>query len=73
LEEELKHALFGMERNKAACPDGLPIEFFQSCWEIIRADMMDLFNDFYLGNLDVKRINYGIVTLIPKVKEAERI
>jgi hypothetical protein len=35
--------------------------------------MMDLFNDFYLGNLDVKRINYGIVTLIPKVKEAERI
>jgi hypothetical protein len=34
---------------------------------------VDLFRDFYMGNLDVKRINYGTVTLIPKVKEAERI
>jgi hypothetical protein len=30
LEEEIKHALFEMERNKAVGPDGLPIEFYQS-------------------------------------------
>jgi hypothetical protein len=36
-------------------------------------DMMDLFYDFYLGRLDVKRINYGIITLLPKVKNAEKI
>jgi hypothetical protein len=28
-EEEVKRALFQMERNKAAGPDGLPVEFFQ--------------------------------------------
>jgi hypothetical protein len=35
--------------------------------------MMDLFYDFYLGRLDVKRINYGIITLLPKVKNAKNI
>jgi DNA-binding protein len=62
-----------MERNKAVGPDGLPIEFYQSYWEIIKEDMVDLFRDFYMGNLDVKRINYGTISLIPKVKEAERM
>jgi hypothetical protein len=30
-EEEIKKALFQMEKYKAANPDGLPIEFFQKC------------------------------------------
>jgi hypothetical protein len=72
-EEEIKSALFSMEKNKATGPDGLPVEFYQHCWEIIKVDMVPLFQDFYLGVLDIKRINYGIITLLPKVKEAERI
>jgi hypothetical protein len=35
--------------------------------------MVDLFNDFYLGFLDARRINYGIITLYSKVKDAERM
>jgi hypothetical protein len=35
--------------------------------------MIELFADFYLGKLDIKRINYGIITLLPKTKEASRI
>jgi hypothetical protein len=42
-EEEIKSALFSMEKNKAAGPDGLSIEFYQHCWEIIKADMVLLF------------------------------
>ncbi|CAN6179481.1 unnamed protein product [Urochloa humidicola] len=72
-EEEIKGALFQMERNKAAGPDSIPIEFFQSCWEIIREDILDLFNDFHQGKMDVSRLNYRIITLLPKVKEAEKI
>jgi hypothetical protein len=30
-EEEMKKDLFQMEKNKAAGPDGIPIEFYQSC------------------------------------------
>jgi hypothetical protein len=29
--DEIKKALFSMEKNKAAGPDGYPIEFFQIC------------------------------------------
>jgi hypothetical protein len=72
-EEEIKYALFQMDKNKAAGPDGLPVEFFQVCWTIIKSDMLELFEDFYLGNLDIKRINYGIITLLPKTKEASMI
>jgi hypothetical protein len=72
-EEEIKFALFQMDKNKAAGPDGLPVEFFQVCWPIIKSDMLDLFEDFYLGNLDIKRIKYGIITLLPKTKEASMI
>jgi hypothetical protein len=35
--------------------------------------MLALFEDFDLGNLDIKRINFGIITLLPRVKDAERI
>jgi hypothetical protein len=39
----------------------------------MKAGMIELFNDFYLGTLDITRINFGIITLLTKVKEAERI
>jgi hypothetical protein len=35
--------------------------------------MEELFEDFFLGHMDIKRINYGIITLLPKTKEAIKI
>jgi hypothetical protein len=72
LEEEIRHALFQMENNKVVGPDGIPIEFFQVCWAFIKSDITALFEDFHQGTLDIKRLNYGIITLLPKVKEAEK-
>lgn len=72
-EEEVKGALFQMEKNKAAGPDKVPIEFFQWCWDIVAKDIMDIFKEFHQGGLDVSRLNYGIITLLPKVLEAEKI
>jgi hypothetical protein len=71
--EEIRGALFDMEKNKAAGPHGFPIEFYQVCREFIKDDFMDLFRDFSLGILDIKRLNYGIITLLPKTKEANKI
>jgi hypothetical protein len=73
LEEEIRKALFQMKRNKAARPDGFPIEFYQKCWGFIKDDMLNMFRGFYMGDLDIKRINYGIITLLPKVKNVEKI
>jgi hypothetical protein len=72
-EEEIKVPLFQIEKNKVAGHDGIPIEFYQQCWDIIRMDMLELFHEFYTGSLDIKRINYGVITLLPKVKVAEKI
>lgn len=32
-----------------------------------------MFNEFYHGRLDVARLNYGIITLLPKCQEAYNI
>lgn len=71
-EEEIKRALFMTENNKAAGPDKIPTEFYQSSWEIIKKDIVELFNDFFLGKLDIQRLNYGIITLIPRSNEATK-
>jgi hypothetical protein len=62
-----------MEKNKAAGPDGFPIEFNQHCWEIIKSDIMHVFNDLSEHRIDLDRINYGIIILIPKSADADII
>jgi hypothetical protein len=62
-----------MEHNKAARPDAIPIEFFQKCWVIGKKDILEMFNELYEGKLDVSRMNYGVITLLPKVTDAEKI
>ena len=34
---------------------------------------MGMINDFYLGKLDLARLNYGVITLIPKVMYANNV
>lgn len=72
-EEKIKYALFQLEKNKAVGPDKIPIEFYQSCWEVIKSDIVEMFKEFYEGNLNVSRINYGVITLLPKVQDAAKI
>jgi hypothetical protein len=72
IEEEVKYALFQMERNKAAGPDKIPVNFFQICWEIIKKDIMEIFKELYENKLDVSRLNYGVITLLPKMAEANK-
>jgi hypothetical protein len=41
--DEVREAIFQMEHNKAPGPDRFSTEFYQSCWEIIKEDLMALF------------------------------
>lgn len=72
-EEEIKHALFLMEKHKAPGPDTIPIEFYQACWDVIKYDIVELFGEFHKGELAVSRLNYGVITLLPKGQDAARI
>jgi hypothetical protein len=64
--QEIHQVIDQMERNKAAGPDGIPVEFSQHCWGIVKDDIMRMFNDFHNHQIKLERINYGIITLIPK-------
>jgi hypothetical protein len=62
-----------MEKNTAPGPDHFPIEFYQHCWDIIKDDLVVLFHDFHSLKLDIARFNYGVITLLPKIKDANNI
>jgi hypothetical protein len=70
---EIKGALFLIEKNKAVGPNKIPIEFYQSCWDIVKADIVQLFADFHEEKVNISRINYGVITLLHKISEATKI
>jgi hypothetical protein len=71
--KEVREAIFGMEHNKAPGPDGFLPEFYQHFWETIKSDLMHIFDDLSRGGLPVFSLNFGVITLVPKVREANLI
>jgi len=55
-----------MEHNKAPGPDGFLAEFYQVFCDLIKLDLMSLFNDFQEGNLPLHSLNFGNIILLPK-------
>ena len=62
-----------MEHNKAPGPDGFPVEFYQHFWEVIKSDLMNMFHDLHFGDLPLFSINFCVITLLPKTREANKI
>lgn len=72
-EKKIMLALSEMKCNSAPGPNGFSMLFFKKFWGDIKDDVMNLFNDFWEGQLDIKRLNYGVISLVPKVKETINI
>jgi hypothetical protein len=36
-----------MKLNKAPSPDGIPVEFYQKIWDVIKSDLMALFGQLH--------------------------
>jgi hypothetical protein len=70
---ELDEVLASMKPDSAPGPDGFPVLFFKRFWGIFRGPILQILNDFTLGRVDISRLNYGIISLIPKVKGADSI
>jgi hypothetical protein len=62
-----------MEHNKSPGPDGFPVEFYQKFWSIIKGDLMALFGHFQIGGFPLFKLNFGIITLLPKKENAIQI
>lgn len=40
---------------------------------MVKWDLKGLLDDFHKGVLDIARLNYCIITLVPKAKDAKKI
>jgi Reverse transcriptase (RNA-dependent DNA polymerase) len=69
-EEEVKQAVFHIQGDKAPGPDGLHVLFYQHFWNIIKDDLLNLFEAFHYASLDISKLNRGMVHLIPKKGDA---
>ena len=50
-EKEIKNAIDQMLKYKAPGPDGIPFEFYQACWPIIKTEVLALFDDWFHGKI----------------------
>jgi hypothetical protein len=63
-ENDIREAIFQMEHNKAPGPDGFPAEFYQVFWNVIKNDLLALFDAFHKGELPLFRLNFGHIILV---------
>jgi hypothetical protein len=72
-EKEIKEGIFSCYAEGAPGLDGIPFLFYQKFWDIIKDDIVSLFRDFQKGDLDIHRLNFAMLTLIPKTSDARNM
>ncbi|KAK1666668.1 hypothetical protein QYE76_054827 [Lolium multiflorum] len=72
-EKELEMIVLEMKADTAPGPDGFPVFFFKKFWGLVKLGVLHILNDFILGRIDIARLNFGILSLIPKVPGADKI
>ena len=73
LPEEIDAALMGMKVDTAPGPDGWPVAMFKRFWPTLREPIFEICNGFMRGQVDISRLNFGVLSLIPKVQGADNI
>jgi hypothetical protein len=54
-EEEIKKVVFESYSDGAPGPDGLSFMFYQRFWDVVKSALIEMFDDFYKGELDLYR------------------
>lgn len=67
--DEVKVAVFSLNKDAAAGPDGCSALFFQYCWDIIKNDLLEAIQSFFSGESLPLSFSSKNIALIPK-KEA---
>jgi len=72
-EEEVKKVVSAMNGDKAPGPDGFSMAFFQAWRDVVRVDIMKVFDEFHARGLFEKSLNASFISLILKVPGANSI
>lgn len=71
--QEIDEVIKGMKSNTAPGPDGFPVGFYKNMWPEFRVLVKEMLDELHQGSLDTDRLKYGVVTLLPKVLDANTI
>ncbi|KAJ7985704.1 hypothetical protein DPEC_G00343210 [Dallia pectoralis] len=64
--EELTRAVHSINKQKAAGPDGIPGEFYQTFWDLIKNDVAEVFQAINRERRLGESMRQSTITLIPK-------
>lgn len=72
-QNEIKVVVFNMNNRGAPEPNGFGALSFQTLWDIVSKDVIDVTLHFFFQNWMMPNMNASIVVLIPKVDNANTI
>jgi hypothetical protein len=72
-EKEVRDAVFGSYAEGALGPDGFSFLFYQHFWELVKDNFMAMVHDWNNKKLDLFRLSFSLLTLIPKETDAVTI
>lgn len=65
-ENKIKEAIWECDGSKSPGPDGFNMEFYKSCWDIVKGDVMRMMVEFHAHGKLVRGCNSSFIVLIPK-------
>lgn len=70
---EIHDAVFSLNRDGSPGPDGLGAYFFQFYWDIVKKDMIQAVQEFFLTGRFLNNYNSNTIFLIPKNSNANTV
>lgn len=71
-EEELKKVIFSTAKNKSPGIDGIPYEFYQTFWYLIKDEFLEIIKEMFERGPE-KSQQVGTIVLIPKTKAPSEV
>ena len=73
LEEELGYAVLQLNRDKVPGPDGFTMALYQECWDVIKEDLMKVYQEFYRYGIINQSTNATFIALVPKKSQSHKV
>ena len=72
-EDEVFGVVSGFNGDKSPAPNGFSMAFSQSCWSILKSDIMDVLHNFHEQAVFERSLNVSFLALIPKKSDAMEV
>jgi hypothetical protein len=72
-DQKIEDTIREFKSNTAPGPDGFSVAFYKCFLDKVKPLIKEMMDDLAVGRLDLSRINYGVIVLLPKILDANCI